>query len=114
MEVERYQLTASVPEELRVVVGRVHPSAFGVDPAQLQFVISGQTCLRTTPASLAQEPSSPLRVRILYKLHRTFRQLLQSFGLHERGHLVAAIDLCGNAQDEEQKDTFTTVSFMKT
>lgn len=52
LEVERYQLTASIPEELRVVVGRVHPSAFRVDPAQLQFVVSGQNCLRTILNSL--------------------------------------------------------------
>lgn len=47
LEVERHQLTASIPEELRVVVGRVHPSAFRVDPAQLQFVVPKQNRLRT-------------------------------------------------------------------
>lgn len=34
--------------------------------------------------------------RILHKLYRTLGQLLQSFGLHEGRHLVAAIDLCGH------------------
>lgn len=47
LEVERHQLTAGIPEELRVVVGRIHSSAFRVDPAQLQFVVSEQNCLRT-------------------------------------------------------------------
>lgn len=41
--------------------------------------------------------------RILYKLHWGFSQLLQSFGLNKRRHLEAAIDLCGNKHDNEQK-----------
>lgn len=35
LEVESHKLTAGVPEELRVVVGWIHSSAFRVDPAQL-------------------------------------------------------------------------------
>lgn len=44
LEVERYQLTAGVPEELRVIVGWIHSSAFRVDSAQLQLVVSEQSC----------------------------------------------------------------------
>lgn len=40
LEVESHQLTAGVPEELRVVVRWIHSSAFRVDPAQLQLVVS--------------------------------------------------------------------------
>lgn len=43
------------------------------------------------------------RGRILYKLHWGFSQLLQSFGLYKRRHLEAAVDLCGNTHDDEQK-----------
>lgn len=39
--VERHQLAASVPEKLRHEVGRVDSGAFGIDAAQLGFVISG-------------------------------------------------------------------------
>lgn len=52
LEIQRYQLTASIPEELRVVVGWVYSSAFWVDPAELQFVVSGKNCLRTILNSL--------------------------------------------------------------
>lgn len=39
--VERHQLAAGVPEELRHKVGRVDSGAFRVDTTQLGFVISG-------------------------------------------------------------------------
>lgn len=47
LEVESDQLTAGIPEELRVVVGWIHSGAFRVDPAQLQFVVPEQSWLRT-------------------------------------------------------------------
>ena len=39
--VERHQLAASVPEELRHVVGGVHSGSFGVNTTQLGLIISG-------------------------------------------------------------------------
>lgn len=46
LEIESYELTASIPEELRVVVGRIHSCAFRVDSAQLHLVVSEQSCVK--------------------------------------------------------------------
>lgn len=40
--VERHQLTAGVPKQLRHEVGRVDSGSFWVDPTQLGFIISGE------------------------------------------------------------------------
>lgn len=45
LEVESYQLTAGIPEELGVVVGWIYSSTFRVDPAQLQLVVSAHNRL---------------------------------------------------------------------
>lgn len=46
LEVQGHQLTACIPEELRVIVGGVYSGAFRVDTTQLQLVIPGHAPLR--------------------------------------------------------------------
>lgn len=41
LEIECHHLASSIPEDLWHVVGRIHPSPFGIDPAKLFFVVSG-------------------------------------------------------------------------
>lgn len=44
--VERHQLTAGVPKQLRHEVGRVDSGSFRVDPTQLGFIISGERTVK--------------------------------------------------------------------
>lgn len=47
LEVQRHHLATNIPEELRHVVGAVHPCSFRVDSAQLILIVSGGGLLRT-------------------------------------------------------------------
>ena len=47
LEVQGHQLTACIPEELRVIVGGVYSGAFRIDTTQLQLVIPEHAPLRT-------------------------------------------------------------------
>lgn len=40
LEVQRYHLTAGIPEYLRHIITRVHSASFGVDPTHLALVVT--------------------------------------------------------------------------
>lgn len=49
LEVECHHLTADIPEHLGLVIGGVHPGAFGVNAAHLPLVVSTGSIGNTVP-----------------------------------------------------------------
>lgn len=74
LEVESHQLTAGVPEELRVVVGRIHSGTFRIDPAQLQFVVPEQSWLRIFSDQVQMVSLWPTPVTFLNKVAKCFTE----------------------------------------
>lgn len=50
LKVKSHHLAADVPEDLRHVVGAIHPRAFRVDSAQLVLIVPGRVLLRINAA----------------------------------------------------------------
>lgn len=59
LEVECHHLTADIPEHLGLVIGGVHPGAFGVNAAHLPLVVSTGSIGNKSGALLLRPEASP-------------------------------------------------------
>lgn len=101
LEVESHQLTAGVPEELRVVVGWIHSGTFRIDPAQLQFVVPEQSWLRIFSDHVQTVLLRPTPVTFLNKVTKCFTE-------REKRETTA-----GESSTDEEQETEETKSLFK-